>query len=159
MTTPADTLHSLYDAFGRRDGDAMAECYAPDATFEDPVFTLSGRDVGDMWRMLTSRGEGDLRLAYELIDDDQVAWVADYGFGGHPVHNEIRSTFTFARDGRIATQVDRFDFPHWAGQALGWKGKLLGRFRFFHAAVRKSTAQILAGWQRRRDEGADTPAP
>jgi len=31
----------------------MAACYAPDAQFQDEVFTLSGRDeIAAMWRML-----------------------------------------------------------------------------------------------------------
>jgi hypothetical protein len=150
---PTETLRSLYGAFAERDGEAMAACYAPDATFEDPVFRLSGKDVGDMWRMLTSRGE-DLRITYDVVGDDRVSWTADYTFGGNPVHNVIQSSFTFTPEGRIATQVDRFDFPRWAGQALGWKGKLLGRFGFFQAAVQKGTAQTLAGWQaRERPEG------
>ncbi|HJP66783.1 MAG TPA: nuclear transport factor 2 family protein [Actinomycetota bacterium] len=150
MGDPAETLHRFYDAFAARDGDTMAGCYAPEATFEDEVFRLRGDDVGDMWRMLTSRGEGTLRLSYEIKGPDRVDWTADYTFGGHPVHNEITSSFTFDADGRIATQVDRFDFPKWAGQALGWKGKVLGRFGFFHQAVRQRTAQTLAGWQARR---------
>ena len=147
----AKTLHSLYDSLAAGDGEAMATCYAPDATFEDPVFSVSGRDVGDMWRMLTSRGEGELRIAYKVFGDDRVKWTADYVFGGHPVHNVISSRFTFAPDGRIATQVDRFDFAKWAAQALGWKGRLLGRFEFFQTAVRRGTAVTLAGWQQRHD--------
>ena len=154
VTSTAETLHSLYQAFATRDGEAMAAQYAPDAEFEDPVFQLSGRDVGDMWRMLTSRGEGELRISYQVVGDDRVDWTADYVFGGHPVHNIVTSSFTFAPDGRISTQVDTFDFPRWAGQALGWKGKLLGRFGFFHAAVRKATVETLTGWQRRRRESA-----
>jgi hypothetical protein len=85
MAEPAQTLHDLYEAFSARDGEAMARCYTPDATFEDPVFRLSGRDVGDMWRMLTSRGEGSLRIAYDVKGgEDRVAWTADYIFEGHP---------------------------------------------------------------------------
>lgn len=149
MTAPAQAMRSLYEGLKARDGEAMAACYAPDATFQDPVFDLSGRDVGDMWRMLCERGK-DLRVDYRIVDDAHAEWTADYTFeGNHPVHNEIRSAFTFAPDGRIASQVDSFDFPRWAAQALGWKGKLLGRFGFLHAAVRKGSAATLASWQRR----------
>lgn len=149
MAQPSETLRTLFDAFAARDGDAMAACYAPDATFEDPVFRLSGGDVGDMWRMLTESGR-DLRVTYRIVDDAHVEWAADYSFQGRPVHNEIRSSFTFAPDGRIASQVDTFSFPRWAGQALGWKGKLFGRFGFLHSAARTRGAQRLARWQRRR---------
>lgn len=153
-----ETLHKFYEAFAARDGDAMASCYAPDATFEDPVFKVAGRDVGDMWRMLTSRGEGELRIEYRIVDDSHAEWTADYTFGGHPVHNEVRSEFVFDADGRITKQVDTFDFRRWAGQALGWKGKTLGRFGFLQAAVRRTSAETLARWQQRRGDAVPPPA-
>ena len=31
-------LDTFYAAFARLDGAAMAQCYAPDASFSDPVF-------------------------------------------------------------------------------------------------------------------------
>lgn len=135
----------------------MAACYAPDARFRDPVFRLSGGDVGDMWRMLTERGE-DLRVDYRIVDDAHAEWTAYYTFDGHPVRNEIRSAFEFDAEGRILRQVDSFDFPKWARQALGWKGKLFGRFGFLQSAVRKTSAATLARWQRRRAEGPSTSA-
>ena len=149
----SETLRRFYEAFAARDGETMAAQYAPDATFEDPVFSLSGRDVGDMWRMLTERGK-DLQIEYRIIDEAHVEWAADYTFDGNPVHNEIRSSFEFAPDGRIAKQADSFDFPRWARQALGWKGRLFGRFGFLHSAVRKTSARTLSSWQRRRDAAA-----
>jgi ketosteroid isomerase-like protein len=145
------TLRRFYDAFAARDAETMAACYAPDATFRDPVFDLSGGDVGDMWRMLLDRG-GDLQLDYRIVDDTHAEWVARYSFGGRPVRNEIRSSFTFAEDGRIATEVDDFDFPRWAGQALGLKGKLFGRTPFLRSAVRKASAATLRRWQQRRSD-------
>ena len=46
-----ELIERFYAAFGRRDGKAMAACYAPEATFRDPVFgDLKGpsrRDVED----------------------------------------------------------------------------------------------------------------
>lgn len=149
MPDPSETLRRLYDAFAARDGEAMAACYAPDASFEDPVFRLSGSDTGDMWRMLTERGR-DLRIDYKVVDHAHVEWTADYTFEGHPVHNEIQSAFQFDDEGRIREQVDTFSFPRWARQALGLKGKLFGRFGFLQSAVRKNSAGRLTAWQRRR---------
>jgi hypothetical protein len=154
MPARSDTLRSLYDAFAAHDGEAMAACYAPGAKFEDPVFTLPDGDVGDMWRMLNERGTA--KVEYRVVDDAHVEWTADYVFEGHPVHNEVTSEFEFGPDGLITKQVDTFDFPRWAGQALGLMGKLLGRFGFFHNKVRKMTAARLASWQRRR--AGDTPS-
>jgi hypothetical protein len=144
-----ETLRSLYEAASVRDGEAMARCYAADATFEDEVFRLAGQDVGDMWRMLMGRST-DLRVTYEIVDESSARWIADYTFEGRPVHNEIESSFTFAPSGLIQSQRDRFDFAKWAGQALGLPGKLFGRFGFFQNAVRKSVGGRLAAWQRHR---------
>ena len=148
MPDPRETLRTFYDAFAARDGATMAASYAPDATFEDPVFRLSGADVGDMWRMLTERGK-DLRVDYRIVDDRHVEWTADYTFDGRPVHNEIRSELDVDDRGLIIRHVDTFDFPRWAAQALGWKGRLLGRFGFVRNAARKTAAARLASWQRR----------
>jgi ketosteroid isomerase-like protein len=159
-TSNAELLERFYAAFARRDGAAMAACYAPDATFSDPVFgNLTGGEPGSMWRMLTRRS-GD--LAVELVDssaDDrtgQAHWVARYTFGqtGRRVTNDVRSTFVF-RDGAIAEQRDDFDFPRWAAQALGLQGKLLGRTAFLHNAVRRRARTGLDAFlatAHRRDE-------
>lgn len=143
----AETIRRLYEAFRAHDGEAMAACYAPEARFDDPVFTLGGSGVGDMWRMLTERG--GVRVAYEIVDEHYARWTADYELDGRPVHNEIASAFEFDAEGRIAAQVDRFDFPRWAAQALGWRGKLLGRTRFLRRAVQRQAAARLARWQAR----------
>ena len=51
-------IERFYDAFDRCDGETMAGCYLPDATFRDPVFgTLTGEHVGNMWRMLTAKAK------------------------------------------------------------------------------------------------------
>ena len=52
MSANEELIHTLYRAFQRKDGAAMAACYHPDATFRDEVFTLRGKQVGAMWRML-----------------------------------------------------------------------------------------------------------
>ena len=56
-------IQRFYSAFAQRDSATMAACYAPQATFRDPVFTLSGADIGTMWTMLCSRG-ADLRIEF-----------------------------------------------------------------------------------------------
>ena len=60
----------FYDALGRRDAAAMAACYAPDATFTDPVFgRLDAAGAAAMWRMLCARGK-DLRVEASGIQAD-----------------------------------------------------------------------------------------
>jgi ketosteroid isomerase-like protein len=138
---PSETRTALtrfYDAFARRDGAAMAALYAPDATFEDPVFRLRGEDIGRMWIALTRRAR-DFSISYTIAqaatDAGTVEWTARYLFGGsHPVVNVIVSEIAFA-DRKIVRQVDRFDFPRWAAQALGTPGRLFGRFQWFRRAV------------------------
>lgn len=42
----AELIERFYQAFQRLDGEAMAACYAPQATFHDPAF---GELVGARW--------------------------------------------------------------------------------------------------------------
>ena len=127
----AATITAFYEAFSRRDAEAMVRCYAPDAHFSDPVFPdLHGNEVFAMWRMLAARAK-DFSLTFRDVSADESSgrahWEARYLFSqtGRQVHNVIDATFTFA-GGRIVRHVDRFDLWKWSGQALGLSGKLLG---------------------------------
>jgi ketosteroid isomerase-like protein len=135
-------IDRFYDAFARRDGAAMADCYAPAARFSDPVFQdLNGEEAGDMWRMLTGRAK-DLRV--ELLereatgDRGSARWRAHYTFTqtGRFVVNDVRASFRFS-DGRIVDHRDEFDFHGWARQALGLPGLLLGWTPLLRSSVRR----------------------
>ncbi len=137
-------IHELYAALAALDGDRMAACYAADARFEDPVFgELRGERIGAMWRMLCSSTEEiDVTVSGVAADDEEgrAHWVAVYDFAGRPVENRIDATFRFA-DGLIVDHVDDFSFHRWAGQALGWPGRLAGWTPRMQRTVRK---QVLA---------------
>lgn len=152
MPSPADTIAAFYRAFGALDGDAMAGYYAENARFEDPVFTLAGRErVGGMWRMLTGAARASGRDVWRIdcsnITDASAHWEARYRFSrtGRMVHNVIDAAFEFDPAGRIVAHRDRFDFWRWSRQALGPAGWLLGWAPFFRAKVR---AQANAGLER-----------
>jgi hypothetical protein len=139
-------LTHFYDAFARRDGGTMAGMYSADATFEDPVFRLKGKDIGKMWTGLVGRAR-DFSVAYTIAQAASgrgtVEWTARYLFGGRrPVVNVIVSEIEFDGE-KITRQVDRFDFPRWAAQALGLPGKLFGRFGWFQRAVSRKAARGL----------------
>jgi ketosteroid isomerase-like protein len=153
--TNAELIERFYGAFARRDGDAMAACYAEDARFSDPVFgELKGPEIGAMWRMLTGRAPD---LTVELVEHDADAssgsarWIARYTFSqtGHPVVNDVRARFRF-RDGLIVEHIDRFPFYRWARQALGTQGKLLGWTPQLRLSVHR---QARAGVRRAMEEG------
>jgi len=145
-----DLIRGLYEALDRRDGDAMAACYAPDATFDDPAFPgLSGEQPGNMWRMLCERATD---LSVELREheaDEQTGsahWVATYTFAqtGRQVVNDVHSSFRF-RDGLIVAQRDEFSFHRWSRQALGLPGLLLGWTPLLRRATqRKASAGLDA---------------
>jgi hypothetical protein len=138
-------LTAFYDALSRRDGGTMASLYAPNAFFDDEVFSLSGDEIGKMWRNLMTRAK-TLKISYKItqvkIDKGTVELTARYDYEGRPVVNEIRSEIEL-KDGKIIKQRDKFDFPRWAGQAFGWKGKLLGGFGFFRRKVSLEAAKKL----------------
>jgi ketosteroid isomerase-like protein len=146
----SDTIVRFYDAFARRDGEAMAACYAPGASFSDPVFKdLTGAEVGAMWQMLTSSGQD---LAVQLVehrtesDTGTAHWLADYTFSrtGRRVHNDVHATFRFSDAGLITEHRDSFNLYAWAKQALGPVGSMLGWAPPFQAQVRSGAATTLA---------------
>ena len=133
----SELIERFYSAFDRKDGDAMAACYAPDARFSDPAFgELRGEQVGAMWRMLTARAQ-DLSVELREHDDAGARWVARYTFGrtGRKVVNDVRASFVF-RDGLIAEHDDNFSFHAWSRQALGPAGLLLGWTPILRSKVR-----------------------
>jgi ketosteroid isomerase-like protein len=140
----AATIERFYGAFARLDGDAMAACYAPDVSFEDPAFgELRGEEAGDMWRMLTGRAK-DLSVSLAEHDDSTAHWLADYTFStGRRVHNDVRATFAFDAEGRITDHRDRFSFYAWSRQALGPAGLLLGWTPLLQAKVRSQARAQL----------------
>jgi ketosteroid isomerase-like protein len=155
MNANEQLIQRFYDAFGRRDLDGMAACYAPDVRFSDPVFpSLRGPEVMAMWSMLSAApGERIITCADVRADEREgsARWDARYVFSqtGRPVHNIIRARFTFD-GGRIDTHRDEFDFWRWSRQALGAAGLLLGWTPFLRASVQAKAAARLAKYQDRR---------
>ena len=149
-----DLVENLYRALQRRDGDAMAACYAPSATFRDPVFELAGARIGTMWKMLCERGT-DLRVDFSNIAADAStgrahleAWYA-FSATGRRVHNIIDAQFRFG-DGLIVEHVDAFDFWRWSRQALGPIGLLLGWSPLLRAKVRTQALRALERYEQSR---------
>jgi len=159
MEGQAAIVPRLYAALAACDGDAMAECYADDGTFSDPVFpALRGPEVGAMWRMLCA-GARDLTVELQDVqaNGERVAatWRASYLFSrtGRRVVNVGHATFTLRR-GRIVSHVDEWDFPAWAAQALGWKGKVFGHTRFLQRKVQQDAARRLAEFRLKAADGS-----
>jgi ketosteroid isomerase-like protein len=149
----AAVVEGFYAALGRRDAEAMIRCYAPDATFRDPVFGRLDHDAAAaMWRMLCERGRDlEVRASDVVADGDRVRahWSATYSYSatGRMVRNEIDATFV-VRDGRIVTHEDRFSVPRWARQALGPEGSVLG-LPGFRLLIRRRAAAALARYRAR----------
>jgi ketosteroid isomerase-like protein len=144
----AALIAAFYAAFRQRDHATMAECYAPDATFRDPVFgELAGWRIGAMWRMLCERAT-DLDISVSGISADagrgSAHWEAKYPFSGtgRRVHNRIDAFFQF-RDGLFTRHDDKFSLHTWAGQALGWRGVLLGWSPPVQNTIRRRAADGL----------------
>jgi len=142
MAHPNDELiERFYTAFAALDGDTMAACYAPGATFSDPVFTdLKDGEPGAMWRMLTGRAK-DLEVKLDDHDANDATgsahWLADYTFSTRrKVHNDVHAAFVF-EDGLISEHRDSFSFYGWTRQALGPVGVALGWTPVVQGKVRR----------------------
>jgi len=158
MTSNADLIRQFYAAFGRRDHQAMAGCYAPDATFRDPVFgELAGWRIGAMWRMLCERATDLVLTADHIVADADTGsahWEARYTFSatGRPVHNAIEASFRFT-GAKIIRHDDRFDLYRWSRQALGLKGVLLGWSPPVQNAIRSQAGRGLDSFIRKNGLG------
>jgi limonene-1,2-epoxide hydrolase len=146
--THAHLIERFYSAFQKRDGEAMAACYAPDVQFGDEVFPeLRGDRAKAMWKMLCARGK-DLSIEFRDVQasdtEGSAHWDARYTFAatGRKVLNRIDARFTF-EGGLIKTHRDSFDFYAWARQALGPMGLVLGWTPLVKGKVRKTAAQTL----------------
>lgn len=144
------TIDKFYAAFAKLDGETMQACYAPNAHFEDEVFTLDGpRQIGGMWRMLCdatkAKGLAHWKIETSQVTDRSAHWDAHYLFSatGRHVLNRIDASFEFDGNGLIAKHRDRFDFWAWSRQALGTPGVLLGWTPFLRNKVRAQAANNL----------------
>lgn len=153
MHQNARKIESFYQSLQKRDAEAIASVYHPDATFTDPVFDLNGEDVGDMWRMFCVPG-GDLDIEYSHIaaDDSGASahWEASYVFRptGRPVHNIIEAQFEL-NNGLITAHRDDFDLARWSRQAFGLRGRLLGWSPLFQNRIRSEAIGQLRKYQKR----------
>lgn len=150
----AALVTKFYEAFQRKDGEAMAASYAPNVTFSDPVFQeLRGAHAGNMWRMLTGRAK-DLAVTFRDVTADDAQgtahWEATYTFAtGRKVHNVIDARFRF-ENGRIVEHHDTFDFPKWSRQALGPVAAVPVVGGLLRAVTRRKAKQQLASWESKR---------
>ena len=73
-----ETIERFYKAFAELDAKTMAACYAPDASFEDPVFQLRGRNrdvIRACKRYIRAIGTlpADARSAFALVEQTRFA--------------------------------------------------------------------------------------
>lgn len=141
-------IRTFYDAFQKRDWQAMHSCYHEHIEFSDPVFVnLTGKQAFAMWHMLVSSAR-DLDIICENIQADEehgrCHWEAIYTFSktGRRVHNKIDAKFKFS-DGKIILHNDSFDLWKWEKMALGLTGQLLGWTDFLKRKVQAQAAKNL----------------
>ena len=152
-------VHRFYGAFQKLDAKTMNQCYAPDATFSDPVFpNLKSSDCQTMWSMLTTRAR-KFELSYCDIQEVEknlveAHWEAHYDFSatGRRVHNVIDASIRL-RDGFFVEHVDRFDLWRWSRQALGPVGLLLGWSPVVRSKIRRQAAAGLQAFASRESLG------
>ncbi|HJW34250.1 MAG TPA: nuclear transport factor 2 family protein [Holophagaceae bacterium] len=151
MHPHAELLTRFYEAFQRRDAEAMGACYHDDAVFMDPAFgRLKAAEARAMWAMFAARAT-ELEVTFEVKDADDgsgaVHWEAKYPFSGtgRRVHNVIEAQFGF-HEGKILAHRDQFDLWAWSRQALGLPGILLGWSPFMKRKIQARARMQLAKW-------------
>jgi len=148
MSTNSDLITSFYEAFQRKDYEAMNACYHPSIVFSDPVFeNLEGGEVKAMWHMLCERGT-DLVVTYSDVtatgDEGLAHWEATYTLAGsdRQIDNIIDAQFVF-QDDLIYRHSDSFDLWKWTRMALGTPGTLLGWSGPLQSKVRDTARRQL----------------
>ena len=141
-------IQKFYTAFQNMDAATMTACYHDDVEFSDPAFgALQGARAKAMWKMLCGRSK-DLKVEFSEVEADENSgkahWEAWYTFSqtGNKVHNIIDAKFEF-KDGKIIKHTDVFNLRRWAGQAMGFKGKVLGGTGFFKKKLHQQTNKLL----------------
>ena len=143
-------IETFYNAFKELDADTMCSCYHNDVVFEDPAFgRLEGERAKAMWQMLCE-SQKDKSFTVEVSNintngtEGSAHWEAFYVFrkSGRKVHNKIDAQFEF-KDGLIITHKDNFNLHRWARQALGFKGLVIGRTRYFKNKLKTQTNRLL----------------
>lgn len=118
---PADVVSQFYEAFARKDVEAMGKLYAPNVKFKDALFQFGdAASTTKMWRKLFSLDpNAKLQFKLDSVQGDVVKghWVGDYTVSGRPVHNETPTTLRVV-DGKIVEHHDDWSWDRWAPQAL-----------------------------------------
>lgn len=148
MNTNEALIHHFYTSFQQKNVQSMQDCYAENASFTDPVFNnLNVAELRAMWAMLIKNGT-DMRLEFKNIKGTEngatAEWDAWYTFSatGNKVHNQVKASFVI-ENGKITQHTDQFSFYKWAGQALGFTGKLLGWTGFLKNKIRTTAVNKL----------------
>lgn len=133
----------------------MAQSYAEEATFHDPVFEdLKGVEIGAMWKMLLERST-DLKIEFSDVQADEntgsAKWVATYPFSktGRTIVNNIQANFKF-ENGKIKDHKDSFSLWKWARMALGPTGLFMGWSGAVQGKIRKEAQGGLKLWMKRK---------
>ncbi len=149
------TLERAFTAMGRRDSATMVAAYAPDATFNDPVFgSLSGSSVRTMWTKRLAQYP-DFAATIDALDATDkggtVRWTARYTSPTTQQQVVVETTSEITmRDGRIVRQNDTFDFALWAKQA---EGGVIGGMA--QSRLTRALAQRLVQAEARRRIGVE----
>lgn len=140
-------ITTFYTAFSKGDANTMTECYHNDIVFEDPAFgQLKGDKAKAMWQMLLSKKvESEMSVSFQVINNSQATWTANYKYGPNkrPVENNVTAHFEF-KDGLISKHTDHFSQWKWAKQALGLSGYLLGWSGFMKNKIQATTNKLLS---------------
>ncbi|WP_033958631.1 nuclear transport factor 2 family protein [Psychroserpens jangbogonensis] len=152
-----NVIETFYNAFSNLDAETMASCYHEDIVFEDPAFgVLKGERAKNMWRMLCeSQKNKDFQVTFSNItsnnNEGSASWQAFYTFSktGRKVHNIIDARFEF-KDGKIIKHTDTFNLHKWSKQALGLKGFILGRTKYFSNKLKAQTNKLLDHFEKKK---------
>ena len=114
--TPTEALHAICEAWNRLDNDALADLFADDGVFEDPLHerALRGREDVRTVNAPSMAGLSECEVTLTHVAEQGDIALAEGWFRSALADGGARLDFPFAmvvelRDGRIARLAEYFD--------------------------------------------------
>lgn len=146
-TTYTEKVREFYEALNNGDYKFIRELYHKDATYEDPIFSFTGKEIHALWYTST-RPEMKLKAECHSITENgnvvHTKWTFSYDLVAvkKRVVLEEEGTFIFEGD-RVISHSDEYSFYDWATCAFGPIGRIIAWSKWMRSRVQKQARKSV----------------
>lgn len=148
MNANEELLHIFFRSLKSKNFIQLADCYAKNATFTNPVYISLNKTLTVAMFNMYIRNAENLRLDFKNITADHhsgsAEWLITYTTAkkNKVVIKYLKSHFTFKNE-KIVKQVDDFNFYNYIRQIKGATGFMFGWARLYKTSVQNSAMKEL----------------